>query len=179
VSRLTAGRNAAPTYVEAYAEARSEMDEGFDYVQFRRVFAPSRFGSVDSLRAARRTVAAAVNILRVYRGREVMLEQTYRPDDPGGRGSMREPFETAESARALLADVDSLFGLLLAQRGRFGYSGGTLSFAEPQVARQYTETRRRILLTLSDWRDSPDLGQGATMPRLLLAIGTTSPPPVR
>ncbi|MBK7348672.1 MAG: hypothetical protein IPI38_02205 [Gemmatimonadetes bacterium] len=179
VSRLPASRNAAPTYVEAYAEARAEMDEGFDYVQFRRVFAPSRFSGPDSIRAARRTVAAAGNIVRVYRGREVMLEQTFRPDDPGGRGSLRESFETAESARALLADVDSLFALLVAQQGRFSYVAGTLRFAEPRTAREYTEIRRRILLALADWRDARELASGATIPRLLQALGTGSPPPAR
>ncbi len=179
VSRLPASRNVAPTYVEAYAEARAEMDEGFDYVQFRRMFAPSRFSSPDSIRAARRTVAAAGNIVRVYRGREVMLEQTFRPDDPGGRGSLRESFETAESARALLADVDSLFALLVAQQGRFTYVEGALRFAEPRTAREYSEIRRRVQLSLADWRDSRELARGATIPRLLQALGSGSPPPVR
>ena len=179
VSRLPASRNAAPTYVEAYAEARAEMDEGFDYVQFRRMFAPSRFSAPDSIRAARRTVAAAGNIVRVYRGREVMLEQTFRPDDPGGRGSLRESFETSESARALLADVDSLFALLVAQQGRFRYLDGALRFAEPRTAREYSDLRRRIQLCLADWRDSHELSRGATIPRLLQALGNGSPPPVR
>ncbi len=178
-SRLSASRNVAPTYVEAYAEARAEMDEGFDYVQFRRMFASSRFSSPDSIRAARRTVAAAGNIVRVYRGREVMLEQTFRPDDPGGRGSLRESFETAESARALLADVDSLFALLVAQQGRFSYGEGGLRFAEPRTAREYSDIRRRIQLSLADWRDARDLARGATIPRLLQALGTGSPPPAR
>jgi hypothetical protein len=107
-SRLEATRNQTPGYYEAYADARAEMADAFDYIQFQQVFSPSRFAAPESLRATRRMVAAATNILRVYRGREVMLEQTYRPDDPGGRGSFREPFETAEAARSLLTDADSL-----------------------------------------------------------------------
>ncbi|MEO8139703.1 MAG: hypothetical protein ABI742_08660 [Gemmatimonadota bacterium] len=177
VSRLTATRNRAPSYFEAYADARSEMDDGLDYVSFRRIFAPSRFAAPESLRAARRMVAAAGNILRVYRGREVMLEQTYRPDDPGGRGSLREPFETAEASRALLADVDSLFGLLVSQQGRFSYGNEVLRFQDPRSARAYNQIRAEIANTLTDWRDSTGATNRVTLPRLLQAIGGTLPPP--
>lgn len=178
-SRLVTVRASGSSYQEAYAEARAEMDESFRYIQFRQVFAPTRFRSPDSLRAARRMVAAAGNILRVYRGHEVTLEQTYRPDDPGGRGTLREPFETTETARALLADVDSLFGLLVAQQGRFLYDGSSVRFTDPRSARLYADLRHRILLTLRDWRDAPDRNPGVTIPRLILALGADPPPPVR
>ena len=177
VSRLTATRNRAPSYFEAYADARSEMDDGFDYVSFKRIFAPARFAAPESLRAARRTVAAASNILRVYRGREVMLEQTYRPDDPGGRGSLREPFETAEASRALLADVDSLFGLLVSQQGRFSYGNEAIRFQDSRTAQGYNRIRAEIVNTLTAWRDSTGATNRVTLPRLLQAIGGTLPPP--
>ncbi len=179
VSRLPGGRPTPPTYLEAYADARAEMDEGFEYIRFSQVFDPSRFGTPDSLRAARRMTAAATNILRLYRGKEVQLEQTYRPSDPGGRGTLREPFEVAEDARELLGDVDSLFGLLVAQQGRFAYRDGALRFAEPQTARRYADLRQQIIGTLNRWRASPGLAAGTTLPRLVRAIGTQPPPPVR
>ncbi len=179
VSRLTATRTRLPSYYEAYADARSEMDDGFDYVSFRRVFAPSRFAAPESVRATRRMVQAAGNILRVYRGREVMLEQTYRPDDPGGRGSLREPFETAEASRALLADVDSLFGILVSQQGRYTFSSDAVHFQEPRTARTYNQLRTEILAALADWRDSSGASNRVTLPRLLQALGGTSPPPAR
>lgn len=178
-SRLTATRTRLPSYFEAYADARSEMDDGFDYVSFRRVFAPSRFAAPESVRATRRMVQAAGNILRVYRGREVMLEQTYRPDDPGGRGSLREPFETAEASRALLADVDSLFGILVSQQGRYSYSGDGVHFQDPRTARTYGHLRSEIVSALADWRDSSVAANRITLPRLLQALGGTAPPPVR
>jgi len=179
VSRFTATRTKLPSYFEAYADARSEMDDGFDYVSFQRVFAPSRFAAPESVRAARRMVTAAGNILRVYRGREVMLEQTYRPDDPGGRGSLREPFETAEASRALLADVDSLFGLLVSQQGRYSYANEGVRFQDARTARTYSQLRAEILSTLSDWRDSSGATNRVTLPRLLQALGGTTPPPAR
>ncbi len=177
VTSLRASRTSGVSYPEAYAEARAEMDESLRYVQFRRVFNPARFSSADSIRAARRMLSAAGNILRAYRGREVMLEQIYRPDDPGGRGTLREPFETAETSRALLADADSLFGLLIAQQGRFRFDGTRLQFTDPRAARHYSDLRRRIMLTLGDWRHSPDLNSGVTVPRLVLALGAEAPPP--
>ncbi len=179
VSRLTATRAAMPSYFEAYADARSEMDDGFDYVSFRRVFAPSRFAAPDSIRAARRMIAAAGNILRVYRGREVMLEQTYRPDDPGGRGSLREPFETAEAARSLISDTDSLFGLLVSQQGRFSYANQSLRFQDARITRSYNQLRGEILNTLRAWRDSTDATNRVTLPRLLRAFGESLPPVAR
>lgn len=179
VSSLRASRTSGVSYNEAYAEARAELDESLRSVEFHRVFSPARFGSADSIRAARRLIGAAGNILRAYRGREVMLEQTYRPDDPGGRGTLREPFETAETSRTLLADADSLFGLLAAQQGRFKFDGTSLRFTDPRAARHYSDLRRRILLTLGDWRTAPDLNSGVTIPRLILALGAEVPPPAR
>lgn len=178
-SRLRATLNRAPTYFEAYAEARAEMDEAFDYIGFRRVFEPIRFASPESLRATRRMVSAAGNILRVYRGREVMLEQNYRPDDPGGKGTLREPFETAEATRALVTDVDSLFGLLLSQQGRFAYDGETVRFQDRQVAAAYSDLRSGIAAAIRTWRDSASAQDLVTMPRLIRSLGDFPAPPAR
>ena len=178
-SRLRATRNRAPTYFEAYADARAEMDEGLEYINFQRVFAPSRFATPESLRATRRMVAEAGNVLRVYRGREVMVEQTYRPNDPDGHGSLRETFETAEATRSLLSDTDSLFGVLLAELGRFDFDGQSLRFKDPSAAKAYGELRRQILEVTSSWRDSSAAQDLVSMPRVLRAFASSTPPPLR
>jgi hypothetical protein len=171
--------NRVPTYYEAYADARAEMDEGLTYVDFRRVFSPSRFISPDSIRATRRMVAAAGNILRVYRGREVMLEQTYRPGEPEGKGSLREPFEVAEASRGLLADVDSLFAILVAQEGEVRYRDNALWFRNRRGGEAYSAMRRRVLQTLTYLGDPTESADRVTMPRLLRGLGTDRPPPAR
>lgn len=178
-TQLRASRPRSISYPEAYADARDEMDTGLDYINFRRVFAGYRFASPDSIRATRRMVSAARNILRVYRGREVMLEQSYRPDDPGGHGSFREPFEAAEASRALLSDVDSLFGLLATQQGRFSWTESGLRFHEPRTARAYMRLRSDILQSLAAWRDSTLGPNQATYPRLAAGLGQLGPPPAR
>jgi hypothetical protein len=166
-----------PSYFEAYADARAEMNEALDYVGFRQVFAPSRFSGPDSLRAARRMVSAAGNILRVYRGREVMLEQTYRPGDPDGHGSLRESFEASEAARSLLSDLDSLYGILVAEHGKYALRGEAIAFESGQAASAYAGLHRAILQSVQLWQDSSEAPNRVTMPRLLRAIGPTLPPP--
>ena len=124
-------------------------------------------------------VVAAGNILRVYRGREVQLEQTFRPDDPGGRNSLREPFETSEASRALLSDVDSLFSLLVNQEGEITVSTTEIRFRNTRSARSYNALRREILQVLSIWRDSAEASNRVTMPRLVQALGAYQPPVAR
>ena len=178
-TQLRASRPRAQSYPEAYADAREEMDAGLGYIEFSRVFAGYRFASPDSIRAARRMVSAAGNILRVYRGREVMLEQSFRADDPGGRGSLREAFETAEASRALISDVDSLFGLLVAQQGRFSWTDTGLRFQEVRTARTYMLIRSSILQSLATWRDSAPGPSRVSYPRLVAGMGQLGPPPAR
>lgn len=179
VSRLGTSVNKMPSYYEAYADARAEMDESLSYVDFRRVFAPYRFASADSIRATRRMVAAAGNILRVYRGREVMLEQTYRPGEPEGKGSLREPFEVSEASRALLADVDSLFAILVSQEGEVKYRDNGLSFRNGRAAQVYSEMRRQIIQALNTLGDPAEAADRVTMPRLLRGFGGDRPPLAR
>ena len=178
-SRFQATQNRTPGYTEAYADARAEMAEAFDYIHFQRVFAPTRFAAPESLRATRRMVSAAANIVRVYRGREVMMEQTYRPGNPAGRGSFREPFETAEAARALLTDTDSLLGLLVAQQGRMVYDGKSVTFNDPHAGAAYASLREKMLAGLGAWTDSIESPDLVTIPRILRALGSPPPPPRR
>ena len=107
-----------------------------------------------------------------------MMEQSYRPNEPDGRGSLREPFETAEATRSLLADTDSLFGVLVAQQGRVGYDGVSLRFEDREAARTYEALRRDIVAVVASWRDSAVSQDLVTMPRLLRAFGGATPPPV-
>jgi hypothetical protein len=178
-SRLPATPNSALSYSDAYANARAEMDDALSSINFHRVFAAARLGIPESLRTTRRMVQAAANIIRVYRGREVMLEQTYRPGDPDGAGTLREPFETAEAARSLLADVDSLFGVLVAQEGQLSFDGASFRFSDPEAAGAYAGLRERILTELGTWRDSTESRNRVTVPRLERALGPLGPPPAR
>jgi hypothetical protein len=178
-SRFRATPNRRPGYFEAYADARAEMDEALGYINFQRVFAPNRISVPDSVRVTRRMVQAAANIVGVYRGREVMLEQSYRPDEPDRAGSFREPFETAEAARSLLADVDSLFGVLLEQDGRFTLTPAGIRIPDRAAAANYAQLRRQIISAMAAWADSLESRDLVTMPRLVRALGPDGPPALR
>jgi hypothetical protein len=174
-ARAAPGRR-PPTYVEAYADARGELDDDLAYVGFGQLFVTRRLLATDGPHTARRIVAAAGNIVRVYRGREVMLEQSYRPGDPDPTGSLRETFEAAEAARSILADCDSLFGILEAQQGRYALERGTLRFQNPEAGAAYAALQGQIAGALGVWGDSAASRTQVVMPRILRAFSPPPPP---
>jgi hypothetical protein len=165
-----------PSYAEAYARARAELDATLTDIGFRRIFDTTRLAAPDSLRAARRLIAAAGNVLGTYRSRERELEDTYHPGEPDAPGSLRETFATAEGTRALLADSDSLFGLLLAQVGNYTLSREGLRFTSRPTAQAYADLRNRIVTSIQRWQDSAQAPNRMTMPLLLRTVGPTPPP---
>lgn len=164
------------TYASAYAEAQETLEEGFVLAGVTGLFSPARFLEIDSLRGARRTVAAALNVLRSYHDQEVMLDQTYFPGGAGPQ-SLRETYETAEAGRTLLNLADSLFGLLLAEDGRYRRDGGQIRFADPAAARRYGDLRDRLVELTESTPSIPreDGGIGATG-RLRRVVGDALPP---
>jgi len=172
-----AGRARKQTYAEAYADAQVMLEEALDLAGVRDLFSPGRFTAPDSMRVARRTIAAALNILRTYHGQEVMLEQSFHPGG-GGNPSLRESFETAESGRNLLQAGDTLFGLLLAGEGRYTAGPAGLRFTDPALARRYGALRQELVALAGSMPAFPreSSAAGATG-RLRRAIGEALPPP--
>jgi hypothetical protein len=177
-SRQGATQPRRQTYATAYAEAQEALEEAFDLTGITELFSSARFLESDSIRSARRTAAAAFNILRSYHDQEVMLDQTYFPGGAGAQ-SLRETYETAEAGRTLLHLADSLFGLLLAEDGRYRAEGGQFRFADPAVARRYGDLRDRIVELAESTPSIPreDGGIGATG-RLRRVVGDALPPPL-
>lgn len=179
LSRLGASPPPGLTYAEAYADAQTALEEAFELVGFRDLFAPVRFAHTDSIRSARRMVAAAANIIVVYRGQEVMLEQTYHNGGSGSPETLRESFEQAEAGRALLAAADSLFGLLLTHAGRFALAEQQISFADSATARRYGALRREIVSLVRGTQPVPRGGETVgALGRLRRTIGNDYPPSV-
>lgn len=177
LSRQGARQPGHLNYAEAYADAQVTLEEAFDLVGFQALFSPSRFVSTDSVRAARRMAAAGSNILRDYRAQEVRLEQSYNPGRSAASQTLRESYDRAESARALLAAADSLFGLLLAQDGRFVIRDRQIRFTDPAVGRRYSELRQAVV---SRARAAPPVAREdeavGALGRLRRAIGPDDPP---
>ena len=173
-SRMAATRAAiSPAYSEGYDAARRDLREGLDYVALAGLWEPSRLNGPDSLRATRRRITAAQNLLAAFRGQELMLEESYRASITDSASSLREPFASAEAGRQLLAAADTLVGLMLAQGDRVGVRGSTLRFVDGRAAAAYSELLAGYLAAL----DAADAaGSTFTLGLLVPALRNPRPP---
>ena len=130
------------TYRASYHEARTRLVDEFDSIDFGRPFAASRIATLDSLRVARRRVAAARNVIAVYRGEEVRIDQRFGHPAP----SLKESFSSARMADSLLLVIDSIYGLMEANSGRYRVRQGGVSFTDSLATTLY--------LRLAAWLES-------------------------
>lgn len=180
VTRLGASRNGIqPSYREAYAEAQQEFLEGLQAVAFDRVFAVSRLTGPDSLRATGRRLRAAENLLRSYRGQEVLLEQGRQPGGADSATTLRERFEAAEAARQLLGTATALAAVLEDQESRLTITLEGVQFDDPRAAVRYRGLREALIADLATWRDSTRAPDHFTVPRLVAALSAPPPPSLR
>jgi len=134
------------TYAGAYRDARRRFEQSLVSLDFDTLFAPSRLATTEDLKLARRTVAAAKNIVGVYRGDEIRTDGRF--GHPAA--SLRESFSTARMTDSLLTAIDSLYGLLEASSGRYRVRGRVIAFTDLGLATQFTrqatwlEARRRV-----------------------------------
>ena len=123
------------SYAAAYANARSAMDSDLALGGVSRLFSAARLTSRDSLRAGRRLVTSARNIVRVYHSDEVQIERAYRDTvtfqvgrmgwsrsqqaDWKARATLKESYEGSELTDSLLTYTDDLYTLLLGHWGEY------------------------------------------------------------
>ena len=121
------------SYAAAYANARSAVDSDLALGGVTRLFSNARLTSRDSLRAGRRLVTSARNIVRVYHSDEVQIERAYRDTvtfqvsrmgwskgqqaDWKARATLKESYEGSELTDSVLTYTDDLYTLLLGQLG--------------------------------------------------------------
>ncbi len=180
-------------YQGSYREAQRDMDEALGFIGFRQPFAPGRLSGPDSLRAARRTLAAAMNVISVYRSMEVRIERSYRDtmayvsarnrwtlsdvERWESRDARRESFAVARHADSLLQAVDRLYQILLDPETRYIVAQGTVYIKDETTARSYAEQREWITRRLDAWSYTPG-GMPPTIARLVRLIGASRPPPL-
>ena len=184
------------SYAAAYANARSAMDSDLALAGVSRLFSSARLTSRDSLRAGRRLVTAARNIVRVYHSDEVQIERAYRDTvnfqvtrmgwsrsqqaDWKARATLKESFEGSELTDSLLTYTDDLYTLLLGHWGEYELSGSSISFDDPSAADDYK--------LLADWlqahitqldSEAENTSSSPTSRRIARALGGTRPPTLR
>ena len=173
VGAQSAARRLALRYPEAYAEARSSLEESLGSLGARELLAGRRFLGPDSARHARRLVAAVGNVYRVYRGQEVLIEQA---SAPGRNRSLRESFQASEASRVMLADAESLYAIVSAPEAGASSSAAGLRIADSAAAAQYGQVRTELVGLIRSWRDSVAGPSLVTVPRVIQLLGPLPPP---
>jgi len=136
-------------------EAVTELEGRLRASGLSNLFAPSRLasGQVGSTRLA---AAGAANLVRDYRAKT----------------TRKESAQNARAADGLLADIESLLGILADNEGGYELEGNTVRFTDESLANTYGALRRRITAASGA---SPN---SAVASALVSVIGNTAPPAV-
>lgn len=154
----------------AFDVARANLRTMLDEAGLATVLNVRSFTSPDGAQAARRDIAASLNVIGQFRRREVMIEQAYEDsarfqteragwtsqaiDRWENRPVIREPYASADLAESLLADADSLLAILTAIES-WGIRGDTLVFGDPARAAAWRAQRDRLRLQAGDPVNDP------------------------
>jgi hypothetical protein len=136
-------------------EALTELEGRLRASGLSNLFAPSRLasGQVGSTRLA---AAGAANLVRDYRAKT----------------TRKESAQNARAADGLLADIESILGILADNEGGYELEGNTVRFTDESLANTYGALRRRITAASGG---SPN---SAVASALVSVIGNTAPPAV-
>lgn len=184
------------SYAAAYANARSAVDSDLALGGVSRLFSNARLTSRDSLRAGRRLVTAARNIVRVYHSDEVQVERAYRDTvtfqvnrmgwtksqqaDWKARATLKESYEGSQLTDSLLTYTDNLYTLLLGHWGEYEISGSSISFDDPAVADEYQVLASWLQSHITQLdTESDNTSSSPTSRRIARALGGTRPPTLR
>jgi hypothetical protein len=172
------------------------MDSDLALAGVTRLFSSARLTSRDSLRAGRRLVTAARNIVRVYHSDEVQVERAYRDTvtfqvtrmgwsrsqqgDWKARATLKESYEGSELTDSLLTYTDDLYTLLLGHWGEYELNGNSITFDDPSVADEYQLLANwlQVHITRLD-AESDNTSSSPTSRRIARALGGTRPPTLR
>ena len=137
-------------------DAATELESRLRASGLSNLFAPTRLasGQVGSTRLA---AAGAANLVRDYRART----------------TRKESAQSARAADVLLADIESLLGILADNEGGYEIDGDAIAFSDESLATSYSALRRRITAATAGNPSS------AVASALVSVIGKTAPPAVR
>jgi len=184
------------SYAAAYANARSAVDSDLALGGVSRLFSNPRLTSRDSLRAGRRLITSARNIVRVYHSDEVQIERAYRDTvtfqvnrmgwtksqqaDWKARATLKESYEGSQLTDSVLTYTDDLYTLLLGHWGEYEISGSSISFDDPAVADEYQVLAAWLQSHITQLENEADNSSSSpTSRRIARALGGTRPPTLR
>ncbi len=147
----------AGDYSGAYAAARSQFDSVMAGLDFTQMLSQRRLGTESELLNGMGTIRATMNAVHLYRSREMAIEAAHA----GGEQSLREDPQAARAVDSVLTSLDTVYGLLLSQYGRYRFAKGVILFSNSAAEDEYDDAQRRVtrhtraLLRYS--RDEPSL----------------------
>lgn len=156
---------------EAFDAARARLRIMLDEAGLATILNVRALATPAGALAARRDVAASLNVIGQFRRREVMIEQAYEDsarfqteragwtsqaiDRWENRPVVREPYASADLAESLLADADSLLAILTAAEDGWDIRGDTLVFDDPARASAWRAQLDRIRLQAGEPVNDP------------------------
>ncbi len=179
-------------YEAASDEARGRLESGIRVSRLNRLFAPARLTPGGGVTDTRLSLAGAANFIRVYRRQQATIDGAYQdsvallakrhgwtPKDVKEWFSRPQRQETPTLellTGSLLAEIDSLLGVLDAYAGAYKVRGTAIAFEDPAATQAYGALRRRV----KEQIDAVVAAGGATSfgptGLVLQAIGTTTLP---
>jgi hypothetical protein len=161
----------ADHYADAAEEAGKQLEARLTQIGYSRLLAPLRFGSVEGMEGARRTVSSAVGMVAAYRSRMQALERIYGDSaaraQQGQKATPKEMLawdhrlpqrESAEAAQAVdlaLTKVDQLYAALLAHPEQVKADANSVIISDPELDKQYRALRQWLAQRFDSWSGSP------------------------
>jgi hypothetical protein len=179
-------------YETASDAVSAKLAAGMRVARLNRLFAPGRLSPGGGVTDTRRSLAGAVNFIRIYRVQQAAIEKGYQDSvDQLARLHRWTPRDVREwysrplrnetptlelVSGSLVLAIDSILGVLDAQAGAYKVRGTAIAFEDPAAGQAYGVLRRRI----KEQIDAAVAGGSATSPgptsMLLQAIGTSALP---
>ncbi|HTO73662.1 MAG TPA: hypothetical protein VMJ30_07580 [Gemmatimonadales bacterium] len=161
----------ADHYADAAADAGKQLEARLGQIGFSRLLAPLRFGSVEGMEGARRTISSAAGMVGAYRSRMAALDKIYSDSaaraQKGQKATPKEMLawdhrlpqrETAEAAQAVdlaLTKVDQLYAALLAHPEVVKADASSVNFTDPDLAKQYQALKQWLTQRFDSWSTAP------------------------
>lgn len=160
--------------------------------RLNRLFATSRLNPGGGVPHTRLSLAGAANIFRVFRQEQAAVDEAFQdsvtrlarthhwtPKDVRSwysRPPRAEPAALELAGTNLLADIDSIFGVLGAQAGAYKLRGTAIAFEDPSAGQAYGTLRQRVRQRIDEVIAAGGSTSVGPTGLLLRAIGTSSLP---
>lgn len=170
----------------------ARLETGMRVARLDRLFSTSRLSPGGGVTDTRMSLAGLVNFIRVFRRQQAAVDKVYQdsvhllakrhrwaPKDVKQWYS-RPPRAEAPAlellSSTLIAEIDSLLGVLDAQAGAYKLRGTAIAFEDPMAGEAYGALRRRIQDKIEAAMAAGGSTSAGPTNLLLQAIGTSSLP---